>query len=42
VEVVHGRVDPEAISNAVKDNTCLVTCILANNETGVIQVMPSQ
>ena len=38
VEVSDGVVDPARIVSAVRDNTCLVTCIMANNETGVIQV----
>ena len=39
VEVENGRVDPAKIIEAVLPNTCLVTCIMANNETGVIQVL---
>lgn len=32
-----GRVDPEAISDAVRDETVLVSLMLANNEVGTIQ-----
>ncbi|NIM20622.1 MAG: aminotransferase class V-fold PLP-dependent enzyme [Candidatus Latescibacteria bacterium] len=32
-----GRVDPEAVAEAVRDDTCLITIMWANNETGVIQ-----
>lgn len=31
-----GRILPEDIESAIKPNTCLVTVMLANNETGVI------
>lgn len=32
----NGQVLPENIEKAIKPNTCLVTVMLANNETGVI------
>jgi len=32
-----GRVDPEAVSNAILPNTTLITIMLANNETGALQ-----
>jgi len=32
-----GRLDPEAVSAALRDDTALVSVILANNETGVLQ-----
>jgi cysteine desulfurase len=32
-----GRLDPEAVAAALRDDTALLTVILANNETGVIQ-----
>jgi cysteine desulfurase len=32
-----GRIDPEAIAAALRDGTALVSVILANNETGVLQ-----
>jgi cysteine desulfurase len=32
-----GRVDPEAIENAIRDSTILISVMHANNETGVIQ-----
>jgi cysteine desulfurase len=32
-----GRVDPEAVALALRDDTALVSVILANNETGVVQ-----
>ena len=33
-----GAVKAEEVVNAIKLNTCLVTIMHANNETGVIQV----
>lgn len=39
VKAVSGRVNPVEVIKSVRDSTCLVTCILANNETGVIQVL---
>jgi cysteine desulfurase len=33
----HGRVDPEDVRRALRPNTKLITIMLANNETGVIQ-----
>lgn len=33
-----GRVEVEEVVAAVRDNTCLVSIMLANNETGVIMV----
>jgi cysteine desulfurase len=33
----NGRLDPEGVAAALRDETALVTVILANNETGVIQ-----
>ncbi len=39
VEIVkpqNGIISPEAIVSAVNENTCLVTCMLVNNETGYI------
>jgi cysteine desulfurase NifS len=32
-----GRVDPDALKDAITDQTCLVSIILAHNETGTIQ-----
>lgn len=32
-----GRIDPQQIADAITDATCLVSVMLANNETGVIQ-----
>lgn len=32
-----GRVDPEELDSAIKDETCLVSIMYANNETGSIQ-----
>ena len=32
-----GYVEPEDIVRSLKSNTCMVTVMLANNETGVIQ-----
>jgi len=32
-----GRVSPAAVSEVINDETCLVSVMLANNETGVIQ-----
>jgi cysteine desulfurase len=32
-----GRLDPEAVAAALHDDTALLTVILANNETGVVQ-----
>ena len=33
----NGKVSPEAIVSAIRDNTCLVTVMLANNEMGTIE-----
>lgn len=33
----HGRLDPEAVAAALASDTALVSVILANNETGVVQ-----
>lgn len=38
VEKDSGMVTAQAIKDAVKPNTCLVSVMLANNETGIIQV----
>lgn len=35
-----GWVDPEGISNALRDDTLLVTVMHVNNETGVVQPVP--
>lgn len=32
----HGRIDVKDIENKIKPNTCMVTVMQANNETGVI------
>jgi cysteine sulfinate desulfinase/cysteine desulfurase-like protein len=32
-----GRVDPDSLERAISDRTCLVSVMLANNETGAIQ-----
>ena len=40
VAVKQGRVRVEDVEAALKDNTCLVTVMFANNETGVIQPIP--
>ncbi|GAB6023920.1 hypothetical protein CHUAL_008652 [Chamberlinius hualienensis] len=37
VSKLSGQVVPNDIENALRENTCLVTVMLANNETGVIQ-----
>ena len=36
-----GLVDPKAVAAKVTSNTCLVTVMHANNETGAIQPSPS-
>lgn len=33
----YGKVSPEAVKAAIKDNTCLVTVMYANNEMGTIE-----
>ena len=33
----NGRLDPEAVAAALRDDTALLSVILANNETGVVQ-----
>lgn len=33
----HGRVNPQDIKNAIRDNTILITIMFANNEIGTIQ-----
>ena len=33
----NGKVSPDAIVSAIRDNTCLVTVMLANNEMGTIE-----
>jgi len=33
----HGRVDPQAIARALRDDTALVSIMLANNEVGTLQ-----
>lgn len=38
VSTVTGRVEVEEVVSAVRANTCLVSIMLANNETGVIMV----
>jgi cysteine desulfurase len=35
-----GRLDPEAVAAALRDDSALVSVILANNETGVLQDAP--
>ena len=37
VDKSDGRVSPKQIISSIKNNTCLVTVMYANNETGVIQ-----
>ena len=37
VPVENGIVEKDQIRNSVQDSTCLVTVMMANNETGVIQ-----
>ena len=32
-----GRLDPQAVADALRDDTCLVSVMLANNEIGIIQ-----
>ncbi|MEM1304347.1 MAG: cysteine desulfurase family protein, partial [Planctomycetota bacterium] len=32
-----GRLNPEAVADAIRDDTCLVSVMLANNEIGVVQ-----
>ncbi|HEX3599154.1 MAG TPA: cysteine desulfurase family protein [Lacipirellulaceae bacterium] len=32
-----GRLDPQCVAEAIRDDTCLVSIMLANNEIGVIQ-----
>ena len=34
----NGRVEVENVLKAVKKDTCLITVIMANNETAVVQV----
>ncbi len=36
-----GRVLPEALENALDDDTCIVSIMTANNETGTIQDIPA-
>lgn len=36
----NGTLNPEDVMAEIKSNTCLITVMLANNETGVIQVNP--
>ncbi len=36
-----GRVNPEALEALLDDRTCLVCCMLANNETGTVQDLPA-
>ncbi len=38
VKVETGAVDAAEVVAAITDQTCLITIMLANNETGVIQV----
>jgi cysteine desulfurase len=33
----HGRIDPEAVRAAIRDDTILITVMWVNNETGVVQ-----
>jgi cysteine desulfurase len=33
----HGRIDPEAVGGALRDDTALVSIMLANNEVGTLQ-----
>jgi cysteine desulfurase len=35
-----GWLDPQKVSDAIRDDTCLVSVMLANNEIGVIQPLP--
>lgn len=35
-----GRVDPAEVRKAIRPNTCLISIMLANNETGTIQPVP--
>jgi cysteine desulfurase len=36
-----GWLDPQRVADALRDDTCLVTVMLANNEIGVIQPLPA-
>lgn len=36
----NGIIDPESIKSAIKENTCLISIMLANNEIGVVQDLP--
>jgi len=33
---ISGRITPESVENNIKDNTCLITIMGANNETGIV------
>lgn len=36
----YGTIDPEVLENAIKPNTCLISIMTANNETGIINDIP--
>ena len=36
VSNTHGQVHPKEIESKISENTCLVSVMLANNETGVL------
>jgi cysteine desulfurase len=37
----YGMVDPEDLESAIKPNTCLISIMTANNETGIINDIPA-
>jgi cysteine desulfurase len=37
----YGMVDPEELEKAIRPNTCLISIMTANNETGIINDIPS-
>jgi cysteine desulfurase len=34
--MINGLIDPESIAREIRSNTCIITCMSANNETGAI------
>ena len=41
IPTIHGVITPTSIKEAIKDNTCLVTIMYANNELGTINDIPA-
>ncbi len=37
----YGTISPETLENAIKPNTCLISIMTANNETGIINDIPA-